>query len=189
MKYLELVAPSSSVVPRSVVRGRPNPTHRGFVARLKRARKAAKQTRLGLSKKAGLPDNSTVYVLEQGERIPRVDTVAKIASALALSPGLLAYGLADDLTLGAVPSVDGIGDRLRSIRLAQGLSVLALSRLAAVSHTAIGNIERGTMPTIATAESLADALGISPAWLAFAVGPRVLPNRRKVRTAQPDARD
>lgn len=36
---------------------------------------------------------------------------------------------------------------------------------------------RGTMPSIATLEDLARALGASPAWLAFGEGPMELPRR------------
>jgi transcriptional regulator with XRE-family HTH domain len=61
--------------------------------------------------------------------------------------------------------------------------VLAVGKLAGLSHTAVGNVERGTMPTLATAEALAKALDLSPAWLAYGIGPREIPARRKARTA------
>ncbi len=69
--------------------------------------------------------------------------------------------------------------RLRQTRIHLGLSVLALATAAGLSHTAVGNVERGTMPTIATAEALATALGVSPGWLAYGVGPMELPGRRR----------
>ena len=81
------------VLPRDVVRGRKNPLHFGFVHRLKRARKQAGHSRFGLTTKSGVLDGKAVYVLEHGERIPRLDTVERIAYALGLSPAFLAYGL------------------------------------------------------------------------------------------------
>jgi len=42
------------------------------------------------------------------------------------------------------------------------------------------------MPNLATVESLARALDLSPAWLAFGIGPRELPQRRsRPAPAQP----
>jgi transcriptional regulator with XRE-family HTH domain len=61
--------------------------------------------------------------------------------------------------------------------------VLALAKQAGLSHTAVGNIERGTMPGIDTAEALANALGVSPGWLAYGLGPMELPKRRTTRPA------
>jgi hypothetical protein len=36
------------------------------------------------------------------------------------------------------------------------------------------------MPTLATAEALAIALGVSPGWLAYGLGQMELPGRRRV---------
>ncbi|MFO0656147.1 MAG: hypothetical protein U0787_13840 [Polyangia bacterium] len=42
------------------------------------------------------------------------------------------------------------------------------------------------MPSIATVEALAVALGVSPAWLAYGLGPMELPSRRrKAATPEP----
>ena len=101
------------------------------------------------------------------------------------APGFLAYGLAGDCPQGAALRAAGVGARLRLTRLARELSALALAQLADTSHTAVGNIERGgTMPTIATVEALAKALDISPAWLAYGVGDREVPPRRRSQAAQ-----
>ena len=40
------------------------------------------------------------------------------------------------------------------------------------------------MPTLATVEAFATALGVSPGWLAYGIGPMELPRRRAVRAAQ-----
>ena len=164
-----------------MVRGRRNPSHFGFAARLRRARKAGNDSRSRLTQRAGLLDGKAVLLLEQGQRIPRLDTVERVAYALGLSPALLAYGIeADSCQQAEGLRCEGVGSRLRETRAAQGLSVLALATAAGLSHTAVGNVERGTMPTIATAESLAIALGVSPGWLAYALGPMELPGRRRV---------
>ena len=164
-----------------MVRGRRNPSHFGFAARLRRARKAGDDSRSRLTKRAGLLDGKAVLLLEQGQRIPRLDTVERVAYALGLSPAFLAYGIEADTSEPADGlRCDGVALRLRQTRIHRGLSVLALATAAGLSHTAVGNVERGTMPTLATAESLAIALGVSPGWLAYGLGPMELPGRRRV---------
>ena len=131
---------------------------------------------------SGLTDGSTVLHLERKtSHVPRLDTVERVAYGLGLSPAFLAYGIEAD----ADPPSDGlrcegVAQRLRQTRVQRGLSVLALATAAGLSHTAVGNVERGTMPTLATAESLAAALGVSPGWLAYGLGPMELPGRRTV---------
>jgi hypothetical protein len=41
-------------------------------------------------------------------------------------------------------------------------------------------VERGTLCTLDTLEALAKALGVSPAWLAFGLGPMEAPTRRRL---------
>ena len=178
----------SACYPPFVVRGRKNPGYLTLPARLKKARKAAQQSRLATMQQAGFA-HSTLAGWEEGERIPRIDAVEKVAYALSLSPVFLAFGIqgeAGPLAKGLRSS--GVAQRLADARAARGLSVLAVAKLAGLSHTAVGNVERGTMPTLATAEALAKALDLSPGWLAFGVGPRELPQRgRSARTAQTTA--
>ena len=128
--------------------------------------------------------HSTLAGWEEGERIPRIDAVEKVAYALLLSPAFLAFGIqveARPLAQGLRSS--GVAQRLADARAARGFSVLAVAKLAGLSHTAVGNVERGTMPTLATAEALAKALDLSPAWLAFGIGSRELPPRRRPASA------
>ncbi len=168
----------------AVVRGRRNPLYLGLPARLKRARENLSFDSVASS--AGLFDGSTVFLLERKPgHVPRIDIVEKIASALGLSPAFLGYGLAVEPTLSNDKLLSqGVATRLREARQARGLSVRVLASAAGVSHTAVGNVERGTMPTLATAEALAMALGVSPAWLSYGLGPMELPGRRRV-TASP----
>ena len=188
-RFHELETNQGAVLPSCVVRGRKNPLHKAFSQRLRQRRSSTGKTLAEVAASAGLAGNSVVLYLESGERAPRLDTVERIAYALDLSPAFLAYALEGEArppTKGL--RCEGVAQRLADVRAARGLSVLAVAKLAGLSHTAVGNIERGTMPTLATAEALAKAIDLSPAWLAFGIGPRELPPRRKTRTAQPDAR-
>ena len=104
-----------------MVRGRKNPLYFGFAARLKAARKASGDSRSMVTQRSGLLDGKTVLLLEQGERIPRIDTVEKLAYALGLSPAFLAYGL----DFPCVRSSDGflaegVAIRLQSARVESG---------------------------------------------------------------------
>ena len=163
-----------------MVRGRKNPLFMGLASRLKTARKTAALNRQSVTQRAKLSDVSAVLGMEQGQRIPRLDTVERVAYGLGLSPAFLAYGIESD---GSQPieglRCEGVALRLRQTRIHLGLSVLALATAAGLSHTAVGNVERGTMPTIATAEALATALGVSPGWLAYGLEPIELPSRRR----------
>ena len=119
---------------------------------------------------------------EQGLRIPRLDAVERVAYALGLSPAFLAYGIESD---GSQPTeglrCEGVASRLRQTRAARGLTMRALARAAGLTDTAVRSTETGTsMPSIATVEAFAIALGVSPGWLAYGLGPMELPGRRRV---------
>jgi len=152
----------------------------GLPGRLKRARENLSFNSVAAA--AGLSDGNTIFQLERKQgHVPRLDTVEKVAYGLGLSPAFLAYGIEADADR---PSdglrCEGVALRLRQTRIHLGLSVLAFATAAGLSHTAVGNVERGTMPTVATAEALAIALGVSPGWLAYGLGPKHLPGRRRL---------
>ncbi len=64
------------------------------------------------------------------------------------------------------------GERVRTARLATGLSQEALADVAGVHRTMVGHVERGeATPTIRTVVRLADALGIDPAELVRGMRP------------------
>lgn len=73
-------------------------------------------------------------------------------------------------TLSAMPT---LADRIKTMREAEGFSQEALGKLVGVSRQAIGQWERGETETLTTArvEALARVLQVSPAWLAFEIGP------------------
>ena len=157
-----------------------------FSQRLRQARRQREATLEQVAHAAGLAGPSVVRYLESEQRTPHLDTVERLARALGLSAAALAYGMAGEDPRDNI-GASGIGVRLRAARQERGLSARALAQQSATSHTAIGNIERGdTMPNLATVESLARALDLSPAWLAFGIGPRELPQRRsRPAPAQP----
>lgn len=168
------------MLPRGVVRGRKNPLYFGLAARLKAARLGRGYNRKTLTAQAALVGGSVILGIEDRGKLPHIDTIAKIAIALGLSPAFLAYGIEADVD----PATDGLSgnglaSRLWHVRTQRGLSVLALAQAAGLSHTAVGNIERGAIPNVATAESLAMALAVSPGWLAYGLGPVELPGRRR----------
>ena len=67
-----------------------------------------------------------------------------------------------------MPASD-VGKRLREARKAAGLTLRELAERAGIAnYQTIDNIERGKQrASVDQIESLAHALGISPAWLAF----------------------
>ena len=171
------------MLPSRVVRGRRNPQHVGFPLRLARARKAAGLTAAALSLTAGMAHN-TAGDLEAGGRHPRVDTVEKLASVLRISPGLLAYGIESHYEPGAASLSSGLPARLAQLRQERSLSCRELGRRSDTSHKFIQMTETGaTVPSIAKVEQLAQALAVSPSWLAFGIGERDVAPPRRSRAA------
>ena len=163
-----------------MVSGRKNPLFFGLALRVKQARGQAGLKRLPLAQKAGLA-MATGRDVELGARVPTVATVLRLASALQVSAAWLAYGVgaADDqqpLQVGGT-----MGERLASLRADCTLSRAALGRTCGLSARAIAKIEAGGQSGVDVIESLAKALGVSPAWLAYGAEPRVLPQIRRGR--------
>ena len=100
----------------------------------------------------------------------------------------LAYGIKRKPWPSAGWRCEGVASRLRETRTARGLTMRTRSGRWFDRYRRPQHPETGTsMPSIATVESLAVALGVSPAWLAYGLGPMELPNRRrKATTPEPD---
>lgn len=163
--------------PRRVVQGSPNPRHFKFVHRLRLTRRERDLAPSRLSSLAGLsPD--VVRNLESVGRVPRLETVERLASALGVSVGWLAYGIEPR---DPVPAVSGtFGERLRTARQARGLTQLQVAEQAEITAVVLGTFERErSTPQIDTAERLADALDVSPSWLSFGLGTMDAPPRRR----------
>ena len=161
----------------AMVRGSPNPRHFTLPARLRKARKLSGLTRSALSKKVGRNSVVAGYI-EDGERLPTVGTVARLAAGLGVTASWLAYGLGEMTNTEAAATCDEMGARLQAMREARSLSKAELGRLAGLTAPSISQIERGGQSGVAVVEALAKALSVSPAWLAFNQGPRELPTRR-----------
>lgn len=76
-----------------------------FGANLNAARRASGLTQERLAEEAGL-HRTAIGLLESGRRVPRVDTVVKLARALGVAPAALLVGLAnapEQMTLKAPP--------------------------------------------------------------------------------------
>ncbi len=174
--------PSVRATKTEMVRGRKNPLFFGLAGRLKLVRRQAGLKRLPLAAKAGLA-TATGRDIETGERIPTVGTVARLAFALGVAAGWLAYGLGVQHNEGKPSSTDGLGSRLSAIRIARGETKAALARAVGLNPSTVADIENGAQTGVDVLESLANKLGVSPAWLAFGEGPQVLPPRRRIRSA------
>lgn len=171
------------MLPRGVVQGKADPKHQKFPERLRRARKAASMNGVALSLSVGLSRN-TCSQLEARDRIPRVDTVEKLATALRVSPCWLAYGIEQPCEAGDGSLSAGLPARLAHLRQEKGLSRRELGRLSDTSDNFVQMTETGgSVPSIAKVETLAKALQVSACWLAYGVGERDLPPRRRSRTA------
>ena len=156
-----------------------NPQHHGFSLRLARAREAPDISGAALSLAVDMHRGSS-WGLEAGGRIPRVDTVEKLAKALKVSPCLLAYGTKPSCDLGAGALSAGLPNRLLQVRQERGFSRRELGRLSGTSDNFVQSTETGaTVPNIAKVESLAKALKVSPCWLAYGVGDRDVQELRR----------
>jgi transcriptional regulator with XRE-family HTH domain len=144
--------------------------------RLSTARVALGLTQLQLAVRAGVHAR-TVAGLERGAtQRPHQDTVRRLARALGVSLTWLQTGQAMPAPTHdhagtrfsmAVASDPQIGHRLRTARLAWGLSQEQLSARSGVSAHAIGLIERGQVTRLrfGTLIALTNALDIEPSWL------------------------
>ena len=170
-----------------MVRGSPNPLHFGLPARLRRARKARQITPSALGPKVGLDRRVAAYI-ESGNRVPTIGTLTRLASALGVAAGWLAYGLGEQVAHGAASTTDRMGSRLAAIRTERGETKAALARAVGLSPSTVADIENGAQTGVDVLEALAKVLAVSPAWLAFGEGPMTLPPRRKAAAAtqEPD---
>jgi transcriptional regulator with XRE-family HTH domain len=164
-----------------MVRGRRNPRHFGLALRLRQARKQSGLKKTPLAERAGIAA-ATERDIESGARLPTVSTIARLAAALNVSAGWLAYDIGDAcIASTAATTTTSMGARLQEVRTQRGLSKAALARLVGLSPTALANIENGAQSGVDVVETLAHVLGISPAWLAFGQQPEIVPERRRGR--------
>ncbi len=117
-------------------------------------------------------------MIENGIRLPRLPMVEQLARVLGLSPSHLALGYELELVPYEGLRCAGFAARLKEARALRDVTVRELGRASGVVEGTIRAMDRGTMPQVDTAEAVAKALGVSPAWLAFGEGPREIVRRR-----------
>jgi transcriptional regulator with XRE-family HTH domain len=138
---------------------------------------------MALAQKAHVSEATVLYI-ETDERVPTVGTVVRLAVALGLSAAWLAYGLGEQSSERANATCDGMAERLQAARSDRGHTRTDLARLAKLNPGTIAKIENGGQTGVDVLESLAKALRISAAWLAYGIGDRELPRRRFRPTSQ-----
>jgi transcriptional regulator with XRE-family HTH domain len=182
--FLQSRMAKQNLLPRNVVQGRRHPLNFRFPLRLARAREAADMSCSALSLAVDM-HRGAASGLEGGGRVPRVDTVEKLAAVLHVSPCFLAYGIEQACELNSGSLSASLPSRLAQLRQERGLSHRELGRLSGTSHTFVRDTEAGSsVPNIAKVEALANALKVTACWLAYGVGDRDLPLRRRPH-AQP----
>ena len=169
-----------TVLREAVVRGQKNPLHYALPLRLKKALKLSGLTRTGLAQLAGV-SHPVVIALEARRSLTTVGTIERLATALGVSASWLAYGLDEPEDASSQASRVSMAHRLKALRTQQGQTRTALARLADVTPGTVSYIEEGGQAKVNTVEALALALGVSPAWLAFGVGPQVVTAPRRGR--------
>lgn len=151
--FIELASNHVGMLLTHVVRGRQNPLHVGFAHRLARCRKAAKLSRSALSDAVAMARN-TASQLERKERIPRLDTVEKLAKALTVSPCMLAYGVEMSCEADVAPLADGLPECLFRLRQARGLSGASGSSSPSLRYTTSASPGHvGRYPCVASSDS------------------------------------
>lgn len=123
---------------------------------IKTARQLRGLTQEELGERCGI-GAANIRKYESGKQIPRIATLQKIAEALDLqvSSFLPAFGITESL-----------GNRIRTVRKRQGLSVAELGERLEISGSLVGRYERGEEnPKPSTIHRFADALGVDAHWL------------------------
>jgi transcriptional regulator with XRE-family HTH domain len=167
------------------VRSQKKPLFYGLARRLRQARREKGYGFAELAERTGLSTSIASHIERDG-RIPNIATIEKIAEALAVSPGWLAFGSKSEPLGAGVGRHEAVALRLRALRAQLALSRRALGARAQLSGTAVALIEDGrTVPRVDTVEQLAHALRVAPAWLAFGEGEGPLLLHHRQREAEP----
>lgn len=169
-------------------RGVKNMLWQGMRNRFRRLRRAAGLSFLEISRRAELAEG-VPNRLEEQATVPAIDVCERLAAALGVAPGWLAYGPEGNepfqqrrsrqpLPPDDPPSTEscrvfrqryqGVASRVRGAREATGRSMRALAVAAGISVQTWSNAEAGaSAPKIDSLERMAIALDVAPAWLAY----------------------
>lgn len=182
----DVAAFDPSVLQSRVVQGHKRPLNAGFPERLRKLRKKGGLTQSALAQMIGW---GTTSALEAGTQRPAIDTIERLAAVLGVSPGWLAYGNEAWLPFRQrqprvilppdppepVPALRepaglwrGMHARLKSVRIARGMTLGSVANAAEISPQAVHLAENGKIALrVNTCEMLAEALGVAPGWLAY----------------------
>lgn len=188
----EIAVGAGDVSGHPVARGKKNPLWYGMAYRMSRLRCAQDLTAQSVGLVAGL-SHATSNAVEDEKVIPRIDTVERLAAALGVAPGWLAFGydgaepFQSRIKRPVVPLEDpepedrwrhygarhaDCSERLSQARARRGMSMRELARASGMSVQAISNTEAGkSIPKIDSVEVLALILDVAPAWLAYGDDP------------------
>lgn len=137
---------------------------------LRQARRQLGLTPAGTSLASGL-SNEAVSQIERRQRLPRISTIEQLAACLQVSAAWLAFGEGGAERKPSAMGVEQVGQRIAELRQAQRLTRKALGAASQLAGQAIANIEqKGMLPRVDALERIANALGVSPGWLAFGTG-------------------
>lgn len=184
----EILCSPSADLPGCVTRGRKNELWKGLGVRLRLTRTRSAMTPTAVCRAGGVEDE-TVARLEQLENVPVIDTLERLAAALGVPPGWLAFGsdgyepFSQKKPRRPLPPDDprpfshtttfrnlsaGCSERVASARRSLGLSMRKLSTAAGISVQTWSTVEAGaTVPKADSLERMAVALDVAPAWLAY----------------------
>lgn len=143
-----------------------------FARRLTDTRERQGLTQDALAARVGYETRQAISELERATIGVTITRCAEIAAVLGVSAVWLAYGIE-----GGAPATgreaEGYGGRLREARVARGLSQRALSAaLGYAGNSAVAKLEQEARGLeIGQAERIAQALQVSPEWLAYGVSP------------------
>jgi transcriptional regulator with XRE-family HTH domain len=169
-----------------------------FGENMRRARKEAGLSQIGLSERADL-DRAAISFLERAERAPDLSTIVRVAAAARVPPAALFAGIGPPELVPPAPSEppeaprppgDGaqlapaarFGVNLRAARHRVGISQETLAADAQVDRAAISIFEHGRRdPNLRTLLRLARALDIPPGALLHGVEASAAGRRRVSR--------
>jgi transcriptional regulator with XRE-family HTH domain len=139
---------------------------RRFGADLRAARVAAGLSQETMAERAGL-NRTGLSMIERGFRLPRIDTLVKLALALGVFPGkLLDRGAQRRVPMTSVTTqglARNFGLNVAQRRHARGLNQTQLGELVGMHRNDISLVERGKRRSrIIYLVKLADALGVDP---------------------------
>ncbi|GAW91739.1 helix-turn-helix domain-containing protein [Calderihabitans maritimus] len=122
--------------------------------RIRQLREEKGLTLVECGRRAGI-SYTHISEIERGNTCPSLKTLEKLARVLEVP---LTYFLSNG-------SFATMGDRIRKLREAQGLTQAKLARQIGISDSLIAQVETGkAQPSLNTLERLADVLGVSPSY-------------------------